>query len=378
MKYYSILALAAIGLAACTSEQATETTVQNDGFIRVPMPAAESYVDFDTLYTVEKVFVPELTEKSVLKTPNRAFWVDSTLVVFDKGNQQVLAFDSDSKFLNAIGQQGTRDSEYREVSDIAVRDGKVFIFDKTVPKMLVYGLDGQFYKSIPSKFRFHSFTKADNGYWLCACEKAANPDGYALIHANEELQDTIAGYFRQHPDFINIEHSTNFVIHTDKSYFFWPTSNEIYLLQGDSVQWYATVDFGKNTPNYAYLARLSDLRVYESYMEENKYYRFRNLHICGDFVTLVYRRYAISDVVQTNFAFYNRKSGNCVASPLKFASVNRMLQRSYNIGETDDCMILDANISHDAAAKKFVLENYGIELAENSNTVFILCRPMLK
>ena len=378
MKYLSIFALAAIGLAACSPQKTTETAEKKDGLIQVPMPMAENYVDFDTLYTVEKVFVPEVTEKSAIKNANRAFWVDSTLVIYDKGNQQVLAFDGNGKFLNAIGQQGTGEAEFREVSDIVVSQEMVYIFDKTVPKMLVYGLDGHFYRSVPSKFNFHSFTKADNGFWLFACQKSNNPEGFALIHADETLQDTIAGFFPQHPDFINVEHGTNFVIHSDKSYFFWPTSNEIYLLQGESIKWYATVDFGKNTPNYAYLSRQSDLRAYEAYMEEGKYYRFRNLHICGDFVTLVYRRYAISDVVQTNFAFYNRKSGNCTASPLKFASVNRMLQRSYNIGETDDCMILDANISHDAAAKKFVLENYGIELTENSNTLFILCRPMLK
>ncbi len=380
MKHFAILALSALCLAACTAQSETETEEKKDGLIQVPMPMAEGYVDFDSLYVIEKIVMPEVTEQSVIKNPHRAFWVaeDSVLVVFSKGNQQISVFAADGKFLNNVGAHGSGDGQYSEVSDIVVNRGKVFVFDNAVQKMLVYGLDGQLLNTIDSKFSFRSFAKADNGFWLYACHRSNNEGGYALIHADEALQDTIACYFPQHPDFVNVEHRTNFVIHSDKAYFFWPTSNVIYLLKGNDVTPYATVDFGKNTPNYVFLARQEKLNSYETYMEEGKYYRFRNVHICGDFVTLVYRRYAVSDVVQTNFAYYNRKSGHCVASPLKYASVNRLIASSYNIGESDDFIIMQANVAHDDAVKKYVLESYGIQIPENANPLFILGKPVLK
>ena len=381
MKHFAILALSALCLAACTAQSETETEEKKDGLIQVPMPMAEGYVDFDSLYVIERVVVPEVTEHSVVKNPHRAFWVaeDSVLVVFSKGNQQISVFAADGKFLNNVGAHGSGDGEYSEVSDIVVNRRKVYVFDNAAQKMLVYGLDGQLLNTIDSKFSFRSFAKADNGFWLYACHRSNNEGGFALIHADETLQDTIACFFPQHPDFVNVEHRTNFVIHSDKAYFFWPTSNVIYRLNGDEVAPYVTIDFGENTPNYVYLSRLGEESVYVQYMEDNRCYRFRSVHACNDFMTFVYRRYADSEVTSPNFAYYNRLSGNSMASPAKMSGENPVLRASFNIGETDDCLILMTKTKGKAEVRNFLADRYGIVLPQgNSNPAFLFCRPMLE
>ncbi len=374
MKIYNFIALAVVLLVACTPEK---TKKEVSGTFRVPLQA-ETVVDFDTLLQVEQVIVPEMTENTALKFPYRVFWTDSLLVIFDSGLQKILAFNHDGKFQCEYGRQGSGADEYAELKDVVVYQGKVHAYDAVGHKMLVFDLKGNLLRNIPSKFDFHSFAKAESGYWLYATRREQNADGYALIHADSDLQNVIAGYFPQDPGFINLEHGTNFVIHNQEAFFFWPTSNTIYQLHSDEVVPYATVDFGEKTPNYGYMARLSEESVFQQYMEENHFYRFRNVHIAGNFITFLYRRYAVSDVVTPNFAYCNRVTGTMVACPMKMATENIFLRRSFNIGETDDCIIVYSKIGSNEQVRQYVTTTYGVEAPEGCNPAFALCRPMLK
>ncbi|MBP5716435.1 MAG: 6-bladed beta-propeller [Bacteroidales bacterium] len=374
MKFFHIFALAAVLIVACTPEKPKNEV---SGIIQVPLPA-EAAVDFDTLLQVEHMIIPELTEGTALKFPYRVFWTDSLFVIFDSGLQKILAFNHDGKFLHFYGQQGSGADDFSELKDVVVYQGKVHAYDCIGHKMLVYDLDGNLLRNIPSKFDFHSFAKADSGYWLYATKKEQNAEGYALIHTDSDLQNVVAGFFPQHPDFINLEHGTNFIIHNQEVFFFWPTSNVVYQLHGDEVTPYATVDFGEKTPNYGYISRQTEESVYQHYMEDNHFYRFRSVHIAGNFMTFVYRRYAVSDVVTPNFAYYNRVTGTTVACPMKMATENAYLRRTFNIGETDDCLIDYSKIGNNEQLRQYVEKTYGVSAPEGCNPAFALCKPMLK
>ncbi len=348
------------------------------GIVHVPIPSVD-YVDFDTLYCVERVIVPEWSDDTDMKNVERVFWSDSVLVIFDSRRQRIQTFDKAGKYLNDVGRQGNGDGEYAELKDVIVTGGKVYAYDAVGRKMLVFSLDGSLEQTIQSAFDFHSFAKAESGFWLYACRDSSNADGYALILVDAGLQKVQAGYFPQNPKFINVERGSNFVIHNQDALFFWPTSNVIYRLKGDEVAPYVTIDFGENTPNYVYLSRLGEESVYVQYMEDNRCYRFRSVHACNDFMTFVYRRYADSEVTSPNFAYYNRLSGNSMASPAKMSGENPVLRASFNIGETDDCLILMTKTKGKAEVRNFLADRYGIVLPQgNSNPAFLFCRPMLE
>lgn len=374
-KLLPIFSLLAVLVFSCVQQK---KEAPQAGIVQVPIPSVD-YVDFDTLYSVERVIVPEWTEDTDLKNIERVFWSDSVLVIYDSRRQRVQSFDKNGKYLNDFGRQGQGEDEYAELKDVVMTDGKVYAYDVVGRKILVFSLDGKLQRTISSSFDFRSFAKSESGFWLYACHSSNNPEGYALILADSALQKMQAGYFPQNPKFINVESGSNFVVHNHEAFFYWPTSNVIYQLVRDEVSPYATIDFGENTPNYVYLSRLGEETVYIHYMEDNRCYRFRSVHVCDNFMTFVYRRYADSEVTSPNFAYYNRVSGTCVASPAKHSTENPVLRASFNIGETDDCLILMTKTKGKAEVRNFLANQYGIVLSDGiSNPAFVFCRPMLE
>ncbi len=377
MKAFSLFALAALCMVACAPKQKSEEVVRLD-VVQVPIPATGT-VDFDTLFEIQHVVVPELSEASAIKSPYLPYFTDSLLIIFDDVLQRIFVFDMQGKYLRDIGQRGEGQDQYVKLNHVIVTNGKVYAFDMGGQKMMTYGLDGQLLSVTPSAFNFNSFAKADNGYWLCACKKENNPNGYNLIHADETLQDTLACFFPQHPDFVTVEWGTNFIIHSDEALFHSPSSNIIYRLKGDEVSPFLTVDMGKNTPNYPYISRQSTRTAYTDYMEQNKYYRMFFPHACGDFVTFEYERYVVTDFASPSFAYYNKATGKLVAIPTKAESVGAdpLLGKSFGIGETDDAIILCNYIAYDAATQAYIREKYGIDVQMGSNPALILAKPKL-
>ena len=376
MKSLSLFALAALCVVACAPQQKNDEAPLN--IVQVPIPATGT-VDFDTLFEVQHVVVPELTEATTIKSPYLPYFTDSLVIIFDDVLQRIFVFDMQGKYLHDIGQKGEGQEQFVKLNHVVVANGKVYAFDKEGQKMLTYGVDGQLISVTPSAFNFNSFAKADNGFWLCACTKESNPNGYNLIHADETLQDTIACFFPQHPDFVNVEWGTNFIIHSNEVLFHSPSSNVIYRLKGDEVTPFLTIDLGKNTPNYVYISRLATRTAYTEYMEQNKYYRMFFPHSCGNFITFEYERYVVTDFASPSFAYYNTATGKLVAIPTKAESVGAdpLLGKSFGIGETDDCIILCNYIGYDAETQAYIKEKYGIEAQMGSNPAIILAKPKL-
>lgn len=102
----------------------------------------------------ELTFIPlETTPNCLIQKIRKILFSNSYIFVSEFTN--LLEFDRNGKFIRKIGSSGTGPGEYLSIGDFCINERKqeIYIIFSSASKLLIYGFDGVFKKSINLSFR---------------------------------------------------------------------------------------------------------------------------------------------------------------------------------------------------------------------------------
>ena len=95
----------------------------------------------DTTYL--KMVVLETSEEYLIGEIHKIIYEDDMLIIADIMSASVLFFNTDGKFLHKICKIGRGPGEYTELTDICVKDGKVWLLDNISCQVICYDYTGK-------------------------------------------------------------------------------------------------------------------------------------------------------------------------------------------------------------------------------------------
>lgn len=152
---FSLLILLAGAFVACNEkkQRSSNITFEPQEFVNVDVNLDSDY--YDSLFNI--VGKPELialkeNEETMFADLNKMIVRDGKYFILDAwGGRTVVSFNADGTPLAKYGRAGRGPEEYVRPWDMDVRDGKVYILDSNLRKVLIYRETGEFVseKSMP-------------------------------------------------------------------------------------------------------------------------------------------------------------------------------------------------------------------------------------
>lgn len=155
MKKILYLLLLSINLYGCS--QPSPTTNQVLITINAPVEK-ERHMKLSSI--VDSIYyIPlETQDDYLIGNIDKLIVTDKTFYVLDKNiSTATYCFNSEGKFIRKIGNRGASDKEYISITDINLYNGDIYIWDGDVNKLLVYDSNGQYTKTISSKYSAETF-----------------------------------------------------------------------------------------------------------------------------------------------------------------------------------------------------------------------------
>ncbi|WP_294628996.1 6-bladed beta-propeller [uncultured Bacteroides sp.] len=118
------------------------------------------------LFSHPQVFIPELTEKSLIASIDRIIRHNGRYYILDKRSKQVLCYEASGKFIHSIRSVGNGPGEYTALTDMTIDPESSQLILLGYPStLLYYNLEGAFVKSIclENPTSFHALS-ADNEF----------------------------------------------------------------------------------------------------------------------------------------------------------------------------------------------------------------------
>ncbi len=268
LKIYFIL-LSAV-LIGCEKQNATDKTYT----IGVDINQAKS-IDLSPELKIGSFIPLELTDSSMIKEISKVYITQEHVFVVDLRKHELFLFDRENgSFIRNIGQKGEGPGEYRMFNDVFFDEetNLIYAYERIKHKMQVYKLSGELVEEIPSNYWFNAFCKTKEGFWVYTPYPDENPDGYALMLLNENLDKKINGFLPQKKFFPALD-GIRFVKDEESSafYFTYPFSNIIYELREQNPTPFFTIDFGKKTLPYAKIHEITDEEYFANLKNQNDY-----------------------------------------------------------------------------------------------------------
>lgn len=140
MKVGKLLIVIALAVwCGCTNKNQTAETIV------INLETATENINWaavlDTTYF--KAIALETTDDCLIGEVLKIIYEDDMLIVADNMSHSVFFFNTEGKFLNSICKIGRGPDEYFELTDISVRDGKVWLLDNISCKVLCYDYTGK-------------------------------------------------------------------------------------------------------------------------------------------------------------------------------------------------------------------------------------------
>ena len=165
------------------------------------------------------------------------------LFVADLKQKIILRYDKQGKFINKINRKGQGPEEYITLANIYFNDNAIYVCDLT--KILVYDFNGEYLKTIiPPKDEIGQFYIDPSGlivqsrYYLGDSQLIVYDEDGKLIKEYFPTPEVIRDFWIVQGCYRSIG---NYNGGTFVSNYF---DTNIYMLEGDSIQTFATFDFG--------------------------------------------------------------------------------------------------------------------------------------
>lgn len=283
----TITFIMAITIMGCSNNE--HPCNQNfEGIVNVDITQKKIFNPKHQLCEVQMIPLQTTTD-CLIQNIDKLYFADDYIIVFDQRNSNVFLFNNKGLFVRKIGVKGQGPEEYNTFNDVVYDSGtkKIYAFERFNSMMYIYNLNGKLERTIKSRFRFNSFIKGKQGYWIYSCFKQHNPNNCILMLVDETLSNSKKEYFPQ-SDITTVHFTPRFTVNYDNGdqYFYYDGSDIIWKLS-DKAEGVYKVDFGKYSLPYEEMKESRSIKEYDKVVHKEKYLGFiDNLMISNDYLTL--------------------------------------------------------------------------------------------
>lgn len=271
-----------------------------------------------------------------IKYISRLFIKDSCYYVEDGGNFRVIVFDKEGEVKYSISKRGKAQDEYLEITDIAIAEDAILIFDSQSSKIIWYDkADGKYIET----YNIPEGVEISNGSVIENIAIAYNSYGFKN-RSNKTVTlldgDKIVGSFIDAYEFIdervNITQKFPFSHYNNSAYLIPLFSNIVYSVKPDTIVATYQLDFGKaNLPSeflqntaeddlLVSILRSEYVNTIENFMETEKYLQFDFCYL-KNFYTAYYNK------ISKKTEIYNKSS---------FKSVDKFWAATQTLANTNN------------------------------------------
>ena len=194
MKSVAILLFVCM-LVSCTRQNSTKEEFQ---YIDIKIEQSKNSVNLSDI-------VDSIDYVSLETNPEYLIGAIDKLIMDDTGNylivdkeitKTILRFDPEGKFINKIGCTGQAPNEYVTITDVAYADEKVYVWDCTSRKLLIYSVSGEFISNHKFDYIARSVLYLGNDRLAFCCDyipnqKLLSDDGYPSVMIYDMKSDEI-------------------------------------------------------------------------------------------------------------------------------------------------------------------------------------------
>ncbi len=227
-----------------------------------------SKLNLQDIADLDRIIPLETKDECLITSIGKVLLTDSSLIVWDKGSNNVLIFDNIGQYQRSIGSKGPSPEEYINIGDIQINNDTICILDVATRRIIKYDIYGKFISSIQSKYYLYTFNMVPEGCWGINAHQ--NEDHYNLILLDKNLQKIKQGCFRS-DKVLPLLPTNNFSKNekNNESIFHYQYNDTIYKIQKDSITPFIALDFGKNKES-------------EDINTDNYKGHIHNVHLYGD------------------------------------------------------------------------------------------------
>ena len=374
----SLLIIFIISIFAFTSCVKSDIIISEDSANSIKIELKDVKIfDYNSIVEEINYVALETTDESLIGNIEKIILYDKNIIIFDRQTNKILLFSHDGSFIRQIGQRGQGPDEYNTFNEIFLDEpsGLIYAHERIKNVMFVYNLEGKIVHKIHPRFRFNSFCKTKDGFWLYTCFENNNPNGYNLMLVDERMQKMIRGFFPQHPNFINVEFGKSRFYNNEAGEFFfsYPTSNCIYKLSDQSPEAIYKIDFGNKTAPYREIAKLETSEEYYKLME-NDYFKFRDYCFWNNILIFSFSESSLLNAHSEYKGFYEINNSNL---NIYKGFINSKTIPSVTITGTSGFALIFNKYPFEMMSdqREYIEKQLDEKLDDDSNPVLIICYP---
>ena len=239
-----ILIVASLSFFACSSNKESEKKDHRHFVVNVKGESDPELLK-DVMDNMESRLIPLETNDSLLFNGKESYlhMTSDYLFIADHEQKKIFRYDKQGKFINKIERKGQGPEEYISLSNVFFNDNAIYVCDRR--KIQVYNLNGKYLKTIiPPKGEIGQFYIDPSG--MVVQSRSYLGDSRLIIY--DEDGKLIKEYFPT-PEVLRNFWIVRGCYHSIGGYnggtyvsnYF---DTNIYMLDGDSIQTFATFDFG--------------------------------------------------------------------------------------------------------------------------------------
>ncbi|WP_320990251.1 6-bladed beta-propeller [Bacteroides sp.] len=155
MKHLSFILWLSVLFIGCSPS--SETRPKDIIEINVPLHQEDNIIKLSTI--IDSIdYVPLATDNEYLiGNVDKLIVTDDSFYIIDKDiSFSIYCFNKKGKFIRKIGNRGASDKEYVSITDVNIYNEKIYIWDSSSRKLLIYKSNGDFIRSISSDYAAES------------------------------------------------------------------------------------------------------------------------------------------------------------------------------------------------------------------------------
>lgn len=259
-------------VAACSSTP-SRSVADAGTTIAVNVDKTEDF-DFHDYFDTVRYIPLETTDDALIGEVTKLYLTQENILVFDQKTMSLFLFDARGRFVRKIGNKGEGPDEYMYINDVQLdaKHGLVYVHERIRNRIYIYDLSGKLLEqSAKASVEFNSFFRTEEGVWVYSCFKDNNPGHYNLTLLSSDLQTVKKQYFPQ-KEFVNVTFESVFTGDgRGRAFFYYPSSNIIYELDGTDVDPYLCIDFGSRTVPYDQIREAGSMEECDKLLADHAY-----------------------------------------------------------------------------------------------------------
>lgn len=307
------------------------------------------------LYSDLKYIKLETSQESLISQIYKIIPFEDRLFIVDRELGKILVFGLDGKFISTIGNKGAGPEEYVGISDVAIDPSgkRIFVLDDSQRQVQVYGADGSYHERIPIDFVAHELEFLYKDMLVFYCDYSANekysqdgkrPNVLLMDLSKDEILPEVYVSDEIAVGEVSSPFSSLSGMNGNKAVLFDVLTNQLSFFGSKGAESILTIDFGEQdkVDKYIEMLRKERLSAMDIVPGESKSQPYTILLSCllnKNYCLLNAMNYSTGEVYQIA---YSPETGKCLLGKGKRAIpvINDIDKYPPFIpySSTDDCM----------------------------------------